>query len=936
MAPGSKHHSTKSEKSAHDIRHSDKKPLNLISRIAGIVSLIDIGVVISDGSGVISYANPAFEAIYEYGAGELIGRSLSEIFPPGSQALKGILNGDGGEHETITVNGKKQKAIVTSSPINDTARIILFNDGTRRGHVDGNPARDEAWNRTLIDAIPDFMFIMKGDGTFLDYKVDGFTRKLLPMDWLIGKNARDVLPKAIAEKFMENVKGTIETGDTRFFEYSITLSGGAHYYEIRCNALGNNEALIIARDFTEWKNAQLRLAEALDLNTKIISTSPVGIIAYNASGECISANEAAANIINSTVPLLLKQNFRELESWRASGMLEAANEVLETGKARHGEFRMMSTFKKDLCLQCHFNLFASGGKSHLLLIFTDISEYNKAYVAQKKYRLLSHNTRDIIFFMQPNGRLIEVNEGAVLAYGYTREELLSKNIRDIKEDNSVSHMNEIMELSENQCILLESIHKRKDGSLFPVEVSYRGATLDNERVLLSVVRDITERKRAEDAIRAKNRDLCILNSIASTINRTMDIKDKMGQVLKDVLDLLNADAGAIYLSEMDKPDEMSLISHEYRTPEGKNVICKPRIPNDIPSENVHYDDGSSNSPGIFENVKASIVVPLVIKDRPVGIMALYSSGAVDQGKTSELLGIGSQLSISIENYSLLKKVKENVKYLSGIISEAPEALITVDKDGWILSLNKNVTRLLKYTAKDLYREKVSALLYKGDLDLTAAKSYVRIFRMKDGTIIQLSVSVSKIDKSDANSGYIITLKDLSEISGLVITPITEKATNTAQIYNLESGTIYLFNRLDGQDYLEILADQVKHNVQGLCVTRQSPKKIRQRLGLDKTPMIWLTGVDSMTGEICMKPNNISGLSATLHKFMSEADNGFILIDGAEYLIARNSFDTFLKFIHYLNDKATISKCSVMIVVDPLSIGEQQYHLLLSEITQFKK
>ena len=127
----------------------------------------------------------------------------------------------------------------------------------------------------------------------------------------------------------------------------------------------------------------------------------------------------------------------------------------------------------------------------------------------------------------------------------------------------------------------------------------------------------------------------------------------------------------------------------------------------------------------------------------------------------------------------------------------------------------------------------------------------------------------------------------------------------------------MFDRRDEQNYLDIFADQVRHNVQGLCVTRQSPVKIRQRLGLEKTPMIWLVASDGVTGENCIKPDNLSGLGVTLSKFLNEADNGFILIDGLEYLIARNSFETVLKFVHFLNDKTMISKCSILIVLDPL-------------------
>ena len=454
---------------------------------------------------------------------------------------------------------------------------------------------------------------------------------------------------------------------------------------------------------------------------------------------------------------------------------------------------------------------------------------------------------------------------------------------------------------------------------------------------MAVKEDITERKQAEEAIRVKNRDLGILNSIASTINGTDKIEEKLGLVMKDVLLLTDMDAGAIYLSDEESADAMSLVSFEYRSHAGKAVICRPRISSKIPGEKVcYYDQDVSYRPDAFENVRTSIAVPLLIKNKPVGLMALYGSKAAFQDKCSELINIGSQLGIAIENHHLFKNIQDTSRYLADIINEAPDAMLTVDADGRILSFNKNARSLLQYSAREIKGKKISSLLVNGNIDLLTEKSDVMDFMPKGGTAIQLNVSISRINKSDADSGYIITLKDLSKIRGLKITPIMEKAMDTAQIYTVESGMIYMFDRRDEQDYLDIFADQVRHNVQGLCVTRQSPVKIRQRLGLEKTPMIWLVANDGVAGENCIKPDNLSGLGVTLSKFLNEADNGFILIDGLEYLIARNSFETVLKFIHFLNDKTMISKCSILIVLDPLSIAEQQYHLLISEITPFKK
>jgi PAS domain S-box-containing protein len=73
---------------------------------------------------------------------------------------------------------------------------------------------------------------------------------------------------------------------------------------------------------------------------------------------------------------------------------------------------------------------------------------------------------------------------------------------------------EQIEQADKQGILFETIHRRKDGSFFPVEVSAQSTVIGNEKIVLSIIRDITERKRAEEALRESNRQITnILESI---------------------------------------------------------------------------------------------------------------------------------------------------------------------------------------------------------------------------------------------------------------------------------------------------------------------------------------------------------------------------------------------------------------------------------------
>jgi PAS domain S-box-containing protein len=130
----------------------------------------------------------------------------------------------------------------------------------------------------------------------------------------------------------------------------------------------------------------------------------------------------------------------------------------------------------------------------------DVTERKKEEKILEKYRLFSENARDIALFIGRDGHILEANRAAVETYGYTREELLSKSIYDLRVGDPGQHVDEQMDMAFNKGILFETVHRRKDGSTFPVEVNSQGRIIDGQKVVLSVVRDIAERKQVEEAL----------------------------------------------------------------------------------------------------------------------------------------------------------------------------------------------------------------------------------------------------------------------------------------------------------------------------------------------------------------------------------------------------------------------------------------------------
>ncbi len=137
-----------------------------------------------------------------------------------------------------------------------------------------------------------------------------------------------------------------------------------------------------------------------------------------------------------------------------------------------------------------------------IVIFTeDITGLKKAEEVLRRYELLAAHSRDIILFVdRESGRLLEANAAACQAYGYSREELLRLTVHDLRGSDAHLLTQDQMAQADNQGILFETVHRRKDGSTFTAEVNSKGAVISGRRMLLSVVRDITERKQAEQQL----------------------------------------------------------------------------------------------------------------------------------------------------------------------------------------------------------------------------------------------------------------------------------------------------------------------------------------------------------------------------------------------------------------------------------------------------
>jgi len=160
-------------------------------------------------------------------------------------------------------------------------------------------------------------------------------------------------------------------------------------------------------------------------------------------------------------------------------------------------------------------------------ILKDVTELRRSEESLRLFRTLVDHSDDCVEVIDPRtGRFLDVNQKACEVHGYTREEYLSLTVADVDPQVAAQPWEDV--LSQKQLAgsyLFESEHRRKDGSLFPVEVNC--TVIELERTYwLAVVRDVTERRRASRALEESHN---LLQAVVEGTPDAVFVKDRQGR-----------------------------------------------------------------------------------------------------------------------------------------------------------------------------------------------------------------------------------------------------------------------------------------------------------------------------------------------------------------------------------------------------------------------
>ncbi|MBI5296010.1 MAG: PAS domain S-box protein [Chloroflexi bacterium] len=382
---------------------------------------------------------------------------------------------------------------------------------------------ESEWSfRGLYDNNPLMLFNMDRNGVILAVNQTTSQRLGYSSEELVGRRAIDFTHrhdrKSVLRIAIECIQKSNEIRQLEFrvitrANESLWVEGSARAF---IDARGKINMFVVCEDIQERKYAESELIMAEERYRALVEQLPVAVYreAYGELNHHLYLSPRIETILGYTHEELIQQPgiWREAIHPEDRQAIELENQRTdETLEPYQMEYR---AFKKDGSLiwlrdQAVVIFDENEKPQYWQGLLMDITAQKKAQElltkSEESYRGLFNTVADAIYIQDVNGFFLDVNEGAVKMYGYSREELIGKSPLDVSAPgkNDLEEVGKKIELAfKGEAQQFEFWGQRRNGEIFPKNVRVARGTYFGKNVLIAFAEDITERKKVEEALRS--------------------------------------------------------------------------------------------------------------------------------------------------------------------------------------------------------------------------------------------------------------------------------------------------------------------------------------------------------------------------------------------------------------------------------------------------
>lgn len=312
------------------------------------------------------------------------------------------------------------------------------------------------------------------------------------------------------------LKKLFDTGQPQSFELRTARKDGAAFWlQLTANLTqgpgGEPVCRLTLNDISRLKQAEdeLRNSSEVRFQKLLREVQSVAVQGYRPDGTTLYWNQASETLYGYSAQEAIGRNLLELiiPSGMRPDFRQTIEQMLQKGQpAPPAELTLM---RKDgsavTVFSSHALLQLPDQEPELYCIDIDLSERKLAEEAlresEERYRHLFESASDAIFLISPDScQIIDANKKASELYGYTHEELLTKTSMDISAEPEQTYQRtlEMQTIHDHDMRIPPRLHRKKDGTVFPVEITAQAVVLKEKPAMLVAVRDTTERRQAEE------------------------------------------------------------------------------------------------------------------------------------------------------------------------------------------------------------------------------------------------------------------------------------------------------------------------------------------------------------------------------------------------------------------------------------------------------